>query len=104
MTLRGKQKRYLRSQAHHLRPLFQVGKEGVSTNWLNQIREAIEKRELIKINMLQNATIDINEVRIFIESNSSIQVVQVIGHTLVLYQAATDVENRDISDKVNLLA
>ena len=30
MKLKGKQKRYLRSQAHGMRPLFQVGKEGLT--------------------------------------------------------------------------
>ena len=30
MKLRGKQKRYLRSEAHHLKPIFQIGKDGVS--------------------------------------------------------------------------
>ena len=28
--LTGKQKRFLRSQAHHLSPIFQVGKGGVN--------------------------------------------------------------------------
>ena len=30
MKLRGKQKRYLRSEAHHLKPIFQIGKDGLS--------------------------------------------------------------------------
>ena len=44
MKLKGKQKRYLRAQAHGMRPLFQVGKEGLSANWLAQIEDAIEKQ------------------------------------------------------------
>ena len=52
MKLKGKQKRYLRSQAHGMRPLFQVGKEGLTANWLKQVEDAIEKRELLKINVL----------------------------------------------------
>lgn len=49
MKLRGKQKRYLRSQAHHLQPIFQVGKGGLNDAMITQIDEALEKRELIKI-------------------------------------------------------
>ncbi|KJD52899.1 RNA-binding protein, partial [Bacillus amyloliquefaciens] len=30
--LTGKQKRYLRREAHHLSPIFQVGKGGVNEN------------------------------------------------------------------------
>ena len=54
MKLRGKQKRYLRSQAHHLQPIFQVGKGGLNDAMITQIAEALEKRELIKITLLQN--------------------------------------------------
>ena len=54
MELRGKQKRFLRSKAHHLQPIFQIGKGGVSGPMLTQIGEALEKRELIKVSLLQN--------------------------------------------------
>ena len=35
--LTGKQKRFLRSKAHHLDPIFQVGKGGVNENMIKQI-------------------------------------------------------------------
>ncbi len=54
MTLRGKQKRFLRSQAHHLQPIFQIGKGGINSAMMVQIEEALEKRELIKVTLLQN--------------------------------------------------
>ena len=40
--LTGKQKRYLRSEAHHLNAIFQVGKDGVSSNQVKGIVEALE--------------------------------------------------------------
>ncbi|MDS8771795.1 YhbY family RNA-binding protein, partial [Streptococcus pneumoniae] len=43
MMLTGKQKRFLRSEAHHLDPIFQVGKGGVNEAMLVQIGEALEK-------------------------------------------------------------
>ncbi|MED2647283.1 YhbY family RNA-binding protein, partial [Bacillus thuringiensis] len=46
--LTGKQKRFLRAQAHHLTPIFQVGKGGVNENMVKQIGEALEVRELFK--------------------------------------------------------
>ena len=36
--LTGKQKRFLRSKAHHLDPIFQVGKGGVNENMINRWR------------------------------------------------------------------
>ena len=100
MKLRGKQKRYLRAQAHNMRPLFQVGKEGLTPNWLKQIEDAIEKRELLKINMLQNALVEDVEVVAYIENNSKIQVVQKIGHVFVLYKQADKKEHRTYSLEV----
>lgn len=97
MKLKGKQKRYLRSQAHGMRPLFQVGKEGLTANWLKQVEDAIEKRELLKINVLQNAIVEDEEVIEYIEDNSQIRVVQKIGHVLVLFKQADKRENRSYS-------
>ena len=48
-NLRGKQKHYLRGEAHHMRPLFAVGKNGLTDEWLTQLTGALDKRELIKV-------------------------------------------------------
>lgn len=102
--LRGKQKRFLRSQAHHLRPTFQVGKDGVDATWLAGVKASLDKNELIKIALLQNAEVTSAEVAEYIEANSNIQVVQTIGHTLVLYQQASQPKNRRLSVQVKELA
>lgn len=101
MELRGKQKRYLRAQAHSLRPMFSVGKEGLSQNWLDQLSGALDKRELIKINILQNTDVDIDTVRQFIESKTNIQVVQTIGRVLVLFMVSADESKRHLSQVVS---
>ena len=60
--LTGKQKRFLRSKAHHLDPIFQVGKGGVNENMIKQVADALEARELFKISVLQNCEEDKNVV------------------------------------------
>lgn len=60
--LTGKQKRFLRKEAHHLSPIFQVGKQGVNDNLIAQLNDVLEKRELIKINILQNVFEDKEEI------------------------------------------
>ncbi|MCM0583335.1 ribosome assembly RNA-binding protein YhbY [Weissella diestrammenae] len=97
IELRGKQKRYLRAAAHDMRPLFSVGKQGLTENWLDQLGEAMEKRELFKVNILSNSDVTPAEVKSFIERQTTIQVVQTIGHTLVLFDQATQKENRHYS-------
>lgn len=83
--LTSKQKKYLKSEAHHLQPLFQIGKSGLTPSVITQIEEALEARELIKVNILQNCGEDKHEIASAIEEEN-IEVVQVIGNILVLYK------------------
>ncbi|KUP41839.1 ribosome assembly RNA-binding protein YhbY [Bacillus halotolerans] len=92
--LTGKQKRFLRSKAHHLSPIFQVGKGGVNDNMIKQISEALEARELIKISVLQNCEDDKNDVAEALVKGSRAQLVQTIGNTIVLYKESK--ENKQI--------
>jgi len=92
--LTGKQKRFLRSEAHHLRPIFQVGKDGVNENMITTISEALEKRELIKVAVLQNCLEETDEVAEALVEGTESELVQVIGHTIVLYKPS--VENKTI--------
>ena len=100
MKLRGKQKRFLRAQANHLQPIFAVGKEGLTKNWLAQLDGALDRRELIKVNILQNADVDTDELKAFIEDNTDIQVVQTIGRVLVLFKVSANKDLRELSDRV----
>ncbi|MGZ0052835.1 ribosome assembly RNA-binding protein YhbY [Brevibacillus gelatini] len=88
--LTGKQKRFLRAEAHHLTPIFQVGKGGVNENMINQIKEALEVRELIKVSILQNNTDDKHEVAEELAAGAGAELVQLIGHTVVLYKESRE--------------
>jgi RNA-binding protein len=93
--LTGKQKRFLRSKAHHLDPIFQVGKGGVNENMIKQVSEALEARELIKISVLQNCDEDRDTVAKQLVTGTKAKLVQVIGNTIVLYKESK--ENKTIS-------
>jgi len=84
--LTGKQKRFLRAEAHHLTPIFQVGKGGVNDEMTKQIREALEVRELIKVRILDNCEEDKHEVAEALAKNAHAELVQLIGLTVVLYK------------------
>ncbi|MEE6449758.1 ribosome assembly RNA-binding protein YhbY [Gottfriedia acidiceleris] len=92
--LTGKQKRFLRSKAHHLNPIFQVGKGGVNENMVKQISEALEVRELLKVSILQNCDDDRYDVADQLAEGANAELVQVIGHTVVLYKESK--ENKTI--------
>ncbi|MCY7800235.1 ribosome assembly RNA-binding protein YhbY [Bacillus haynesii] len=92
--LTGKQKRYLRREAHHLSPIFQVGKGGVNENMVKQISEALEARELIKVSVLQNCEQPKEEVAEALAGGARAQLVQTIGNIIVLYKESK--ENKKI--------
>ncbi|MDE3839687.1 ribosome assembly RNA-binding protein YhbY [Bacillus methanolicus] len=92
--LTGKQKRYLRSEAHHLNPIFQVGKGGVNENMIKQVSDALEARELMKISVLQNCEDDKNTVANQLSEGTGADIVQIIGNTIILYKESK--ENKQI--------
>jgi RNA-binding protein len=88
--INNKQKKFLRSQAHHLNPIFQVGKGGVNDHLITHIKEAIEVRELMKITVLNNCLEDKHEVAEALAAGASAELVQVIGKVIVLYKESKD--------------
>lgn len=88
--LTGKQKRYLRSLAHHMDPIFQVGKGGVGQNMIKQIRDALEARELFKVSVLQNCEEEKTVVAEMLAKGADAQIVQIIGNNIVLYRESVE--------------
>jgi RNA-binding protein len=86
MTLTGKQKRHLRGLGHHLNPVVQIGKDGVSDTLLTEIDRSLEAHELIKIKALESCEDDIKDIAQQISRGSKAELVQTLGHTALLYR------------------
>lgn len=86
MNLTGKQKRFLRSEANSLTPIFQIGKNGLTVEMIKEFEDSLENKELMKVQLLQNTDWTASEAVDFIEENSDIAVVQKIGRVLVLFK------------------
>lgn len=84
--LTGKQRAYLRGLGNTLVPIFQVGKNGIEQNFLTQVAQALEKRELIKIKVLENSGLDTRETSDLICKSLKCEGVQAIGSKMVLYK------------------
>ena len=84
-----KQRAYLRSIAQNITPIFQIGKNGINDNQIEQIINALEARELIKINMLDSTPEDKNEIANELANRTNSDVVQVIGKKITLYRRST---------------
>lgn len=48
-NLTPKNRRFLKSKAHHLKPLSYVGKAGVTTEFLGQVSQTLRDHELVKV-------------------------------------------------------
>ena len=81
-----KQRSYLKGLAMTMDPIFQLGKSSLTPENTQAIAEALEARELIKINVLQNCADDPNELAQIVAERTHSQVVQVIGKKIVLYK------------------
>ncbi len=81
-----KERAYLRGLANRVPSLYQVGKDGITENVIKQIDDALEARELIKGNVLENAMMSAREVAEELAAKTAAQVVQVIGNRFILYR------------------
>lgn len=84
--LTSKQRAYLRGLANTLNPIFQIGKNGIDEAFLKQVDDALEARELIKINVLENSDFTPREASDVICEKLNCEGIQAIGKKLVLYR------------------
>ncbi len=81
-----KERAELRSAAHHLEPIINVGKESLTPEVTNAIDEALEARELIKVGVLKNCFDDPREIAEMVAERTASEVVQVMGKKITLYR------------------
>ena len=84
--LKSKQRAFLRGIASSYETIFQVGKGGINENFINQVTDALRKRELIKLRVLENSGYTAREAAEEIASKTESDVVQVIGSSFVLFK------------------
>ena len=81
-----KQRAYLKSLAHELQPVVQIGKDGVTPEAAESVREAFNNRELLKVQVQKNCFDDLQTIADTLAGRTRSQVVQVIGRKIVLYK------------------
>ena len=86
MEFTSKQRAKLKSLASTMKPIAQVGKEGISENLINGLSDAMEARELIKVNLLPTAGEDGENLAANIADLLGAEVVAVIGRKAIFYR------------------
>ena len=84
--LTSKQRSKLKSLAANITPIGQVGKDGIGENMLKSFSDCLEARELIKINILENADGVPREIGYQLAERLGAECVIVIGRKAVLYR------------------
>jgi len=86
--LTSKQRAYLKSIANNLDSIFQIGKNGVTPELRDAVDKALEARELIKLNVLDNNMIEAKQAASILADRTGADVVQVIGNRFVLFRVS----------------
>lgn len=90
MTLSNKQKQHLKGLAHSLKPVVQLGQNGLTEGVLAEIDGALTHHELIKVKVPSD---DREEKQLIMDAivreTKSIKL-QVIGHILIIYRQSDD--------------
>lgn len=81
-----KQRAKLRGYANGLDSIFQVGKGGLSEELVEQVKDALKARELVKLHVLETAPDFVRETAQQLAQAAGADVVQVIGSRFVLFK------------------
>lgn len=92
-----KQRAYLRGLSNNYDTIFQVGKGGITENMTEQIGNALEAREIIKLRVLDNSKYGAREAAEIIAEKVGADVVSVVGSRFVLYRESEKHKKIDIS-------
>ena len=85
-NITSKQRSKLKSLASTMQPIGQIGKGGVTDNLLKMLSDALEARELIKVNILPNSEDDAVNLAENIADLLDAVPVAVIGRKAIFYR------------------
>ena len=90
-SITSRQRSHLRSLAHALKPIVQVGKTGLTDGVHEAIDGALGEHELIKVKIGQGYEGDKREAARDLAARASADLTQLIGKTVVLYRPRPEV-------------
>jgi RNA-binding protein len=90
MTLSNKQKQYLKGLAHSLKPLVQLGTNGLTEGVLAEIEVALNHHELMKVKVPTDDREEKSLIMDAILRETGSLKIQSIGHVLVIYRQSDE--------------
>lgn len=92
MALTEKQKRYLRTLAHPMKPVVMIGNAGVSSGVLAELESSLEHHELLKVRVTAGDREERDALIVSLCEQVQAELVQRIGHVAVLYRPSRERE------------
>lgn len=83
------QHRYLKQQAHHLKPLMQMGKEGPTPSFTTALGEQLLAHELLKFRVLNNCLASKEDICAMV-ANAEARLIQQVGHVYTVFKQRTE--------------
>ncbi|MAI39262.1 ribosome assembly RNA-binding protein YhbY [Alteromonas sp.] len=90
MKLSNKQKQFLKGLAHPMKPIVQLGSNGLTEGVVAEIDSALNHHELIKVKVPSDDREEKSLIMDAIVRETNAHKLQVIGHTLIIYRPSED--------------
>jgi len=79
----------LKKEAKYLEPVMRIGKNGLNDNVITEVHKLLKKRKLIKIKILNNCSIEHDELIENIISKTNTKLILNMGNNFVIYKEST---------------
>ena len=98
LHLTGAQKKHLRGLAHNKKPVVHIGRRDLAPQVINEIRQALDDHELIKVKCIdRKEKADKEEIAKTVSQEAECELVGIIGHILILFKQQKDPKKQKIS-------
>lgn len=88
--LTGKQRSYLKGMANKLKPMAQLGKDGITESFIAQMDQLLEHHEIVKVNVLDNSMEDATKAASEVAEALDAEFVQAIGNKFTIYRQSRE--------------
>ncbi|THB79999.1 MAG: ribosome assembly RNA-binding protein YhbY [Desulfobacteraceae bacterium] len=93
--LKGSQRKFLRGLAHNLNPAAYVGQKGITEQLIEEINQALDASELIKVKFVDYKDKDVKKaLSDEITKAVNAHLAGMVGHVIILYRQHKDTAKR----------
>lgn len=96
MSMTGKERAGLRSEAHHLDVQVHIGHAGITPALLTSLDDVLRTRELVKVQVAKAGELSAKEAANDIAQQLGAEVIQVIGRTFTVYRENPELKRGEL--------